>query len=47
MQFSKLVGKVREQMTSTHIRHILQTGIRTFFYNGVVCLSAFKTYQKK
>ena len=47
MQFSKPVGKIGEEMASTHIRHVLQTRIRTFFYNGLVYLSAYKSYQNK
>ena len=34
-QFSKPVGKIGEEMAQTYIRHISQTRIRTFFYNGV------------
>ena len=47
MQFLKPVDKLGGEMSSTHIRHVLQTRIRTFFYNGVVYLSTFKTYQNK
>ena len=43
--FLKPVGKLGGEMASTHIRHVLLTGIRFFFYDGVVYLSAFKTYQ--
>ena len=46
-QFLKPVGKVGGEMASTHIRHVLQARIRTLFYNGVVYLSALKTYQNK
>ena len=47
IQFLKPVGKVGGEMAWTHIRHVLQTRIRTFIYNGVVYLSAFKMYQNK
>ena len=47
MQFLKPVGKVGREIASTHIRHVLQTRIKTFFYNDVVYLSKFKTYQNK
>ena len=33
---SKPVGKAGWKMSSTHIRHVLQTRIRIFLYNGVV-----------
>ena len=36
-----------EEMSLTYIRHVLQTRTRTFFYNGVVFLSVFKTYQNE
>ena len=35
------------KMALTHIRLVLQTRIRNFFYNGVVSFSGFKTYQNK
>ena len=34
---------MEEEMSLTYIRHVLQTRTRTFFYNGVVFLSVFKT----
>ena len=45
MTFLKPVGKLGGEMTSTHIKHVLLTGIRFLFYHGIVYLSAFKTYQ--
>ena len=47
MQFSKPVDKVRGEMSSIHIRHVLPAKIRTFLYNGVVYLSTFKANQNK
>ena len=47
IQFSKSVGKVGGEMTSTYFRHVLETRIKIFFYNGVVYFSAFKAYQNK
>ena len=47
MRFLKPVDKVGGEMTSIHIRHLLQTRIRTFLYNGVVYRGVFKTYQNK
>ena len=47
MQFLKPVDKVGGEVLSTHIRHVLQTRIRTFFYDGVAYLGTFKTYQNK
>ena len=38
IQISIPVDKVREEMASTYIRHVLQTRIRTFFYNGLVSM---------
>ena len=47
MQFSTPLDKIGGEMSSTHIRYVLLTRVRTFFYNGVVYLSTFKTYQNK
>ena len=46
-QFLTPLDNIGGEMSSTRIRHILQTRFRTLFYIGVVYLSTFKTYQNK